>query len=74
LGVPIFCIVLTYLYLCVCSSKEHATNNHFNFIIMTNKPKTGANWLQRQGTFCVKCSRYATEYLTINQKGGVWLL
>ena len=41
---------------------------------MTNKPKTGANWLQRKGTFCVKCSRYATEYLTINQKGGVWLL
>ena len=41
---------------------------------MTINPKTGANWLQRKGTFCVKCSRYATEYLTINQKGGVWLL
>ena len=41
---------------------------------MTINPKTGANWLQRKGTFCVKSSRYATEYLPINQKGGVWLL
>ena len=38
--------------------------------------KSGANWLQRGGTFCVKCSRETTEYLTINcKKGGVtvWL-
>ena len=41
---------------------------------MTNKPKTGANWLQREGTFYVKCSRDVTKYLTINQKGGAWLL
>ena len=33
--------------------------------------KSGANWLQREGTFCVKCSREVTEFLTINQKGGV---
>lgn len=32
---------------------------------------TGANWLQRKGTFCVKCSRNVTECLTISQKGGV---
>ena len=41
---------------------------------MNQNLKTGANWLQCMGTFCVKCSRHATEYLTINQKGGVWLL
>ena len=41
---------------------------------MTNKPKTGACWLQRVGTFCVKCSRDVTKYLTINQKGGVALV
>lgn len=33
--------------------------------------KTGARWLQREGTFCVKSSREATEYLTISQKGGL---
>ena len=74
MGVPIFCIVLTYLYLCVCSSIEHTILVHSKFKIMTINPKTGANWLQRKGTFCVKCSRYATKYLTIKQKGGVWLL
>ena len=36
--------------------------------------KTGADWLQREGTFCVKCSREVTEFLTISQKGGVTLL
>lgn len=41
---------------------------------MTIKPKTGANWLQCKGTFCVKCSRNVTEYLTINQEGGLLLL
>ncbi len=33
--------------------------------------KTGARWLQRQGTFCVKRSRKVTECVTISQKGGV---
>ena len=37
---------------------------------MTINPKTGANWLQREGTFCVKCSRVLTECETISQKGG----
>lgn len=37
---------------------------------MNNKLKTGACWLQREGTFCVKCSRETTECLTISQKGG----
>ena len=32
--------------------------------------KAGVNWLQCEGTFCVKCSREVTEFLTINQKGG----
>jgi hypothetical protein len=32
--------------------------------------KTGANWLQCMGTFCVKCSRVLTECVTISQKGG----
>jgi hypothetical protein len=40
---------------------------------MTNNQKTGANWLQREGTFCVKCSREVTEYLTLSQKGGLLL-
>ena len=35
--------------------------------------KSGANWLQREGTFCVKCSRETTEYLTLSQKGGMQL-
>ena len=35
---------------------------------------SGANWLRREGTFCVKCSRKEIECLTINQKGGVLLL
>jgi len=34
---------------------------------------TGANWLQRKGTFCVKCSRNVTECLTLSQKGGALL-
>ena len=29
---------------------------------------TGAVWLQREGTFCVKCSREITECLTISQE------
>ena len=33
--------------------------------------KVGANWLQREGTFCVKCSRETSEYLIISQEGGV---
>jgi hypothetical protein len=37
---------------------------------MTYNQKAGANWLQCKGTFCVKCSREVTEYLTISQKGG----
>ena len=32
--------------------------------------KTGANWLQCMGTFCVKCSREVNECLIISQKGG----
>ena len=32
--------------------------------------KTGANWLQCMGTFCVKCARVLTECVTISQKGG----
>ena len=35
--------------------------------------KSGANWLQRGGTFFVKCSRETTEYLTLSQKGGMLL-
>ena len=38
--------------------------------VMYYNLKVGANWLQREGTFCVKCSREVTEYLTISQKGG----
>ena len=37
---------------------------------MNCKLKTGADWLQCEGTFCVKSSRDVTKYLTINQKGG----
>ncbi len=40
---------------------------------MNYNQKTGANWLRREGTFCVKCSRYATECLTLSQKGGALL-
>lgn len=40
---------------------------------MNNNQKTGANWLRRKGTFCVKCSRNATECLTLSQKGGALL-
>jgi hypothetical protein len=40
---------------------------------MTNCQKSGANWLQREGTFYMKCSREVTEYLTLSQKGGVLL-
>lgn len=36
--------------------------------------KSGANWLQREGTFCVKSSREATECVTISWKGGMLLL
>lgn len=39
---------------------------------MTNKPKTRAVWLQRVGTFYVKCSREVISFLIIRQKGG-WL-
>ena len=38
---------------------------------MNNHKTTGARWLQRKGTFCVKSSRETTECLTISQKGGV---
>lgn len=38
---------------------------------MKTKQKTGARWLQRVGTFCVKRSREVTECITISQKGGV---
>lgn len=38
---------------------------------MTYNQKVGANWLQREGTFCVKCSRETSEYLIISQEGGV---
>jgi hypothetical protein len=37
---------------------------------MNQNQKNGANRLQREGTFCVKCSREVTECLTISQKGG----
>ena len=40
---------------------------------MTINPKTGADWLQCMGTFCVKSSRVLTECLTISQKGGLLL-
>ena len=40
---------------------------------MNKQLKTGARWLQREGTFCVKCSRELTECLTISQKGGALL-
>ena len=42
-------------------------------LIMTYYQTTGACWLQREGTFCVKCSRELTECLTISQKGGALL-
>ena len=32
--------------------------------------KVGANWLQREGTFCVMCSRVKTECKIFSQKGG----
>ena len=41
---------------------------------MDHKLKTGANWLQCMGTFCVKCSRVQTAYVIISQKGGGSLL
>lgn len=41
---------------------------------MTINPKARANWLLREGTFSVKCSREVTKCLTINQKGGLTLL
>ena len=37
---------------------------------MTKNLKVGANWLQREGTFCVKCSRVNPECITLSQKGG----
>ena len=40
---------------------------------MNKQLKTGARWLQRGGTFCVKYSREVTECLTISQKVGTLL-
>ena len=37
---------------------------------MKLNPKSGANWLQCMGTFCVKCSRVLTACVIISQKGG----
>lgn len=37
---------------------------------MTKNLKVGANWLQCEGTFCVKCSRVTPECITLSQKGG----
>jgi hypothetical protein len=60
------------LYLCMRSSIGQ-TNNNLKKTIMYLKLKTGANWLQRVGTFCVKSSRDVTMCLTISQKGGLLL-
>jgi len=30
----------------------------------------GARWLQREGTFCVMCSRVKTECKIFSQEGG----
>ena len=38
---------------------------------MNSNQKTGARWLQREGTFRVKCSREVTECITFSQKGSV---
>ena len=38
---------------------------------MKHELKTGARWLQREGTFRVKRSREVTECITISQKGDV---
>ena len=40
---------------------------------MYHKLKTGAYWLQRVGTFCVKSSRDVTMCLSISHKGGLLL-
>ena len=48
----------------------HFNNKQLKTSIMYYNQKTGANWLQCMGTFCVKCSRVLTECVTISQKGG----
>ena len=59
------------MYLCTRSSIEHTNNNLLKQKSMNYKLKTGADWLQCMGTFCVKSSRVLTECFIISQKGGV---
>jgi len=68
-----FCFSLAYSYLCIRSTTglKNIKLKPFNF--MNKQLKTGARWLQRGGTFCVKCSREVTECLTISQKVGTLL-
>jgi hypothetical protein len=68
-----FYIFLAFRTFAYCSTTEQKNIKLKPFNFMNKQLKTGARWLQREGTFCVKCSRELTECLTISQKGGALL-